>query len=156
MSHLRTFYIRLNECADYTTASRKPITKVNIDRIALVLLAETGKFQEYCRTWWAKLEAEKPWMDFQAHFIEAQANLHEQQQTYHQEGYTSVVSHNLVRIQDEFSNLAQALAEDWAAIKNPTKSNSTLTNKVALYANHLSNKEVETGALQKAVRNLQG
>ena len=45
------------------------------------LVAETAKFQEDCRTWRAKLEQEKTCTLFQAHFIEAQADLKERQKT---------------------------------------------------------------------------
>ena len=40
----------------------------------------------------------------------------------------------------EFYNLAQATLEDHAAVTNLTTANSTLTEQVVMYANHLSAK----------------
>ena len=55
-----------------------------------------------------------------------------------------------------FSNLAQATAEDRAAVINLVTANSTLTEQVVLYSNRLSTKEVDNMTLHTAVRNLQG
>ena len=55
-----------------------------------------------------------------------------------------------------FANLTQAVAEDRAAVTNLMTSTSTLTEQVAMYANHLSVKEAEKMLLQTAIRNLQG
>ena len=55
-----------------------------------------------------------------------------------------------------FANLAQAIAEDRAAVTNLTTANSILTEQVALYANRLSTKEAYIMSLQTAMRNLQG
>ena len=53
-----------------------------------------------------------------------------------------------------FANVAQATAEDCAAVTNLKMSNSTLTEEVALYTNRFSNKEAENMALQTVTRNL--
>ena len=55
-----------------------------------------------------------------------------------------------------FSNLAQATAEDRAAVTNLVTANITLTEQVVLYSNRLSTKEVDNMTLHTAVRNLQG
>ena len=72
---------RLKNCVDYASAAGKPITEVQVVRIYYGLVTEMGKFQEDCQIWRAKSEPEKTWTTFQAHFIEAQADLHERQQT---------------------------------------------------------------------------
>ena len=54
-----------------------------------------------------------------------------------------------------FANMAQATAEDCAAVTNLTTANNTLTEKVALYAKHLSTKEADNRALKTAMSNLQ-
>ena len=54
-----------------------------------------------------------------------------------------------------FANLAQATAEDRAAVTNLTTTNSTIIEKVALYSNRLSTKEADNMALQTAVMNFQ-
>ena len=51
----------------------------------------------------------------------------------------------------EFSNLAQATAEDCATVINLTMANSTLNEQVEMYANRLSTKEVDNVALQTAM-----
>ena len=53
---LKCLYMRLNKCFDYATAASEPITERHVICVAYGLIAETGKFQEYCRTWHAKLE----------------------------------------------------------------------------------------------------
>ena len=45
------------------------------------------------------------------------------------------------------ANLAQATAEDRAAVTNLTMANSTLTEQVARYDNRLSTKEADNMAL---------
>ena len=84
---LESLYTRIDECVDYTTAGGEPITGGQVVRIAYRLVAETAQLQEDCRTWRAKLEMEKTWTTFQAHFTEAQADLQEQHQTSCQGGY---------------------------------------------------------------------
>ena len=58
---LESLYTRLNDCFDYMTAAGEPITELQVIRIAYHLVEETGKFQEDCRTWSAKLEQENTW-----------------------------------------------------------------------------------------------
>ena len=66
---LKSLYTRLNECMDYATAASDPITEVQAVRIAYGIVAETGKLQEDCRIWRAKLEPQKTSTQFQKHFI---------------------------------------------------------------------------------------
>ena len=110
----------------YTTAADDPITEGQVVRISYILVVETGRFQEECRTRQAKLEPEKTWTTFQAHFIEAQVDLQERQQTYRQVGYHTRTANKAMEISMAFANLAQATAEDLAAFTNLTTSNSTL------------------------------
>ena len=56
-----------------------PITEVQFVHITYGFVAGTGQFQEEFRSWCANLDPEKTWTQFQEHFIEAQADLHEQQ-----------------------------------------------------------------------------
>ena len=122
---LKILYTRLNECVDYSTATGEPITEGQVVCIAYGLVAETGQFQEYCRTWRSKSEQEKTWTSFQAHFIKAQADLREWQQTSQQGGYHT--ANNVTEMSVAFSNLAQATADDPAAVTNLVTANITLT-----------------------------
>ena len=61
-----------------------------------------------------------------------------------------------MEIYTEFTNMAQAMTDYRAAVTNLTTANSTLTEQVALYANHFSTKEADNVALQTATKNLQG
>ena len=98
----------------------------------------------------------KTWTKFQAHFIEAQANLRERQQPSWQGGYSTGTAHNAIKISMAFANLEQVTAEDRAVIINLTTSNSTLTEQVVLYTNRLSTKEVDNMELQTSIKKLQG
>ena len=72
---------------------------------------DTGQFQEYCQTWYAKLGPEKTWTKFHTHFIEAQADLPQRHKTSLQGGYSSaVISNNAMDMSMAFSNLEQATA----------------------------------------------
>ena len=122
-----SLYTRLNECADYTTASGKPITEGQVVRISCGLVIETGKFQEDFWTWRAKSEPENIWTTFQAHFVEAQDDLRKRQYNYHQGGYSIDTSHNNMEMSMEFANLELASEEDCAAVTNLTTAKSTLT-----------------------------
>ena len=55
-----------------------------------------------------------------------------------------------------FTNMAQATAEDRAAVTKLTTANSTITEQVALYAKCLSTKGGDNLALQTAIKNLEG
>ena len=95
-------------------------------------------------------------MGFQAHFIELQSKLREWQQTSCRGRYTSGVAHNLVGIQDAFTNLVQAKLKYQAAVTNLNTEKSTLTYQVSLYANILSTKEADTDTMQKSASKLHG
>ena len=69
-------------------------------------------------------------------------------------GYSSSGAHNTMDIQDEFFKMAQAMTDDCSAVINPTTANTTLIEKVSLYANHLYTKEANNEALNAAVHNL--
>ena len=66
---------RINECTDFATEAREPVSKTQLVRIAYGLVAETGQYPEDCRTW--RNQDENSCTTFQAHFIEEQANLRE-------------------------------------------------------------------------------
>ena len=66
---LKSLIERLNECADFATASGKPVSEMELVRIAYRLVAETGQYPEDCRAW--RNQDEKSWTYFQDHFIEA-------------------------------------------------------------------------------------
>ena len=55
-----------------------------------------------------------------------------------------------------FANLAQATAEDRAAITNMKTANSTLTKQLSMYTNRLSAKEADNMVLHTCMKNLQG
>ena len=84
-------------------------------------MEDTGQYPEDCRAW--NNQDEKSCTTFQAHLIEAQENLRERQKTSRQGGYGS---NNLVGIQEAFTILAQATAEDRAAVTNLTDANRHL------------------------------
>ena len=147
---LESLHMRLNKCVNYATVVGEPITEGQVSCIAYGIIAETGKFHEDCQTWQAKLEQEKTWTKFQAHFIEAQADLRELQKTYHQGGYHTGTEKNAMEMSMTFANLEQATAEYCSAVTNLNTANSTLTEQVALYTNRLSAKESDNMALQTA------
>ena len=64
---------RLDECADFATAAREPVSDTQLVRIAYRLVADTGHYPEDCRA--CRNQDDKSWTTFQFHFIEAQANL---------------------------------------------------------------------------------
>ena len=84
---------------------------------------------------------------FQAHFIEAQADVRERQQTSQQGEYHTGTANTVTEMSVVFANLAQATAEHLAGITNLTTTNINLTEQVALYANRLSTKEADNMAL---------
>ena len=81
---LKSLIERLNECADFSIAAREPVSETQLVSIAYQLVVETGKYPEECRAW--RKQDEKSWTAFKDHFIEAQADLIERQQTSIQGG----------------------------------------------------------------------
>ena len=104
----------------------------------------------------SQVGAKNAWTKFQTHFVKAQANLQERQQTSRQGEYHTGTTDNAMEISMEFENLAQSVAEDRAVVINLNTANSNLIEQVALYVNRLSNKEAENMALHIAMKNLQG
>ena len=90
-------------------------------RIAYGLVAETVQYPEYWRPW--RNQYYKSWASFQAHFIEAQADLRKRHQTSLQGGYRA---NNLVGMEEAFANLSQATSEDRAAVTYLTDANMNL------------------------------
>ena len=87
------------------------------------------------------------------HFIEAQADLRERQETSRQGGYGD---NNLVFIKEAFTNIAHATAEDRAAVSNLTDKNRHLASQMAAQANNLMNKDAAMDTTQKIILQLQG
>ena len=73
---LKILYARLNECVEYPTTANDSVTEGQIVCIAYGLIVETGQFQEYYRTWHAKLNPKKTLTKLQARFIKDQTDLH--------------------------------------------------------------------------------
>ena len=73
------------------------------------------------------MQENKSWMALQAHTIKTQADPREGQQISRQGGYGS---NNLVGIEEDFANLAQATAEYMEAVTNLTGANMNLTTQV--------------------------
>ena len=113
-------------------------------------MAETGQYPEYCRA--LINQDDKSWTSFQAHFIEAQFDIRERQKTSLQSGYGA---NNLVGIEENFSNLDQAAAEDRASVTNLTDANMNLENKVAEKANHIATKDAAIETMKKVIQKLQ-
>ena len=114
-------------------------------------MAETGQYPEDCRSW--RNQDDKSWTTFQAHFIEAQAGLRERQQTSQQGGYGAK---KLVDIEEAFTNLDQATAEDRATVTNLTDTNRHLAAQVAAQANNMTTKDNAMETMQKIILQLQG
>ena len=96
---------------------------------------------------------DKSWTSFQAHFIEAKADLRERQQTSLQGGYRT---NNLVGIEEAFANFAQETAEDRAEVTSLADANIHLATQVAKQANHISTKYAAMDTMTKLVQQLQG
>ena len=52
------------------------------------------------------MKHEKTWMDFQSYLLESHADMNKSQQTSLQGGYSSGGEHNVMVIQEAFSNLS--------------------------------------------------
>ena len=137
---------RLNECADFATASGKPVLETQLFRIAYGLVAETGKYPEDFRAW--RNQDDKSWTTFQDHFIEAQADLRESPQTSCQDGYRA---NNLVGIEEAFANLAQA-----TAVTNLTDANRHLETQEAAQAINMATKDPAMETMSNLIQQLQG
>ena len=70
---LKSSIERLNQCADFSTAAGEPVSDTQLVHITYRLEADTGQYPEDCRYW--SNQDDKSWTTFQAHFIEAQADL---------------------------------------------------------------------------------
>ena len=136
---------------DFATADGDPVSETQLVRIAYGLVAETGQYPEDCRAW--NNQDEKSCTTFQAHLIEAQENLRERQKTSRQGGYGS---NNLVGIEEAFTNLAHATADDRAEVTNLTEANRHLTSQVAAQANNMTTNDAAMETMQNIIQQLQG
>ena len=131
--------------------NREPVSDTQLVRITYGLVAETGQYPEDCRAW--RNQDEKSWTTFQAHFIEAQAELRERQKTSRQGGYGSK---NLVGIEESSTNLAHAMAENRAEVTNFTDSNIHLAAQVAAQAKNMMKKDAAMETMQNIILQIQG
>ena len=102
-----------------------PIPETYLVHISCGLVEDTGQYPEYCWVW--RKQDNKYCTELQSHFVEAQSDLHEWQQTLRQGGYRA---NDLVGIKESFKNLAQATAEDRVSVTNLTGANMNLMTQV--------------------------
>ena len=115
------------------------------------LLAVMGQYPGEFQAWIT--QNNNSWMAFQNHFIKAQQDLRELQQTLCQGGYCY---NNLESIKEAFANIAQAIAEDRVVVTNLNGANMNLTYQVAEYANHMTTKNSSMENMKKTVSQMQG
>ena len=82
---LESLIERINECADFATADSEPVLEAQLVCIAYGMVAKTGKYPEDCRAW--RNQDDNSWTSFQSHFIKAQDDNRERQQTSRMGGY---------------------------------------------------------------------
>ena len=91
---------RLNECADFTTAVRDPVTETHLTLIVYGLMAETNVYQE--GFWFWMTNPTKSWPALQTHLIKEQADIQDIKQMMWGWGYGS---NHMVVIKEAFTNL---------------------------------------------------
>ena len=142
---------RLNKCAGFGAEANELVSETQLARITYGLVSDMFQYPKDCWAW--RTLDNKYWTDFQAHFIKAQADIQERQQTSRQGRY---VSNNLVEIEQAFENLVQSTVKYRTLVTNITGANMNLTMKVAYYANHMATKDSSMAKMQKKIIQLQG
>ena len=111
---------QLEDGQDYADDGGQPYTANQLLCIAYTLIFKTGLYFEDCKAWNTKLNNEKTWTNFKAHFQRAQRLLHDQLRTTKQAGFTSnlAIQHHPNNTQpppeyrDALVNLATSAAAD--------------------------------------------
>lgn len=105
-----TLIDQIEECAEFAEAGNQPYTAPQILNTAYTLVYNTGMFFEDCKLWNRKPDADKTWVNFKTHFLEAQRELRLQQQTTKQAGYQANLSYQQENVEQQHRDTAEALA----------------------------------------------
>lgn len=115
-----TMIDQIEECMEFAESGNQPFTSQQILNTAYTLVYNTGLFFDDCKLWNRKPDADKTWINFKAHFLEAQRELRLQQQTSKQAGFNQA---NLMTQEKE--NYYQQHRETAEALANLATATST-------------------------------
>lgn len=129
---------QIETCSDIATDGNQPFTNAQILGTAYTLVFNTGMYFDECKTWNAKPANDKTWETFKDHFLVAQNQLRQQQQTAQQGGFhggaNAAQEAYHQDISDALANLATASQTDRQAM-------AALTNTVERLTEQLQKKE---------------
>ena len=131
-----TLIDQIEDAIEMAAAGNQPITDPQIITSVYTNVFNTGLYFDDCKMWDWCPEAEKTWLNFKMHFLEAQCLLHLQQLTMQQAGFHGV--HAMMQQEDEvlqntasaLANLAMATVVDHQGHATLIETNKTLANSI--------------------------
>ena len=93
---------QIKECFKFTDTGQQPFMTEQIINTAHTYLFNIGSFFDSCKTWNNKPVNEKTLENLKSHFLEAQTQLHQQQQLMQQAGYQT---NNINTVNNKHSTL---------------------------------------------------
>jgi hypothetical protein len=125
------FFKRIDDCTQYATDGRVPYTPAQILQTGYYAVSTSGHYNEACKIWRRKANADKTWTTFKTYFAEEYHGLKEQQKVYTTQtnfhGANSVLD-----IGNALDNLAMAATSDRDIVKQLTQSNKQLVEMNAI------------------------
>ena len=135
---IETFFDQIEDAVEYASAGNAPFTPVQVVNTAFNVIFRTGLFNDDCKVWKRKPDADRTWVQFKIDFSIAHQELVESTQTAQTAGYqgnNADSGHlNAEREQDTIeaiSNLANATLADRESIAALTQTISRLTVEIA-------------------------
>jgi hypothetical protein len=148
---IEQLFSQIEDAMDFADAGRSPYTAAQVVTNAYSLIFNTGLFNESCREWRRRPEAEKTWTNFKTQFAEAHQDLRITQNTTQGAGFhnaNNAMDSFVNDTADAFANLATATASDRQMLADLTATNNALTV-------HLATKDTEIGKLKARIQDLQ-
>jgi hypothetical protein len=125
------FFKRIDDCTQYATDGRVPYTPAQILQTGYYAVSTSGHYNEACKIWRRKANADKTWTTFKTYFAEEYHDLNEQQKV----NTTQTNFHGANSVLDigtALDNLAMAATLDRDIVKQLTQSNKQLVKMNAI------------------------
>lgn len=140
---LETLINQIEEGMEFAEAGNQALTDRQIVNTAYTLVFQTGLYFDDCKNWNRKTEADRTWINFKSHFLEAQREVRLQQQTAKQAGFST--ANALYANQDNqyretaeaLANLATATSSDRQAFAALVVTNSQLSEQLTAALNEI-------------------
>ena len=124
---------QIEAATEFATEGGQPITDAHKLNTAYTLVFNTGMFFDDCKEWDEKAAADKTWDNFKTHFLKAQQQQRNRQQTMQQSGYhtaNALLASQMTETQEALANFMQQAANDRQTLAQLTNTIQQLSQQI--------------------------